>query len=117
MPGVRYTATTKALYHPPNRACSANPTKLTKIYAVWYYPIMNEVQKRIAVLRELGWTLAAIADELEVTVNAVEKWQAGHRVPSNLRSTLEHLDRLAKRRRIPKRRRYHPGARANNAIL
>ena len=72
---------------------------------------MNEVQQKLAILRELGWTLAAIADELEVTVNAVEKWQAGHRSPSNLRSTLEHLDRLAKRKRIPKRRRYQTGAR------
>ena len=68
--------------------------QLTKIDAVWYYPIMNKVQKRIAVLRELGWTLAAIADELGVTVNAVEKWQAGQRVPSNLKSILAHLDQL-----------------------
>lgn len=38
---------------------------------------MNEAQTKIAELQEKGWTLAALADELGVTVNAVEKWKAG----------------------------------------
>ena len=68
--------------------------------------VMNEVQARLADLRAKGWTLAAIADELEVTKNAVEKWMAGDRTPANRKSTLEHLSRLLQRRRVPKKRRY-----------
>ena len=67
---------------------------------------MNSVQSSLANLRIKGWTLAAIADELEVTKNAVEKWNAGDRTPANRKSTLEHLDRLLQRRRVPKKRRY-----------
>ena len=47
-----------------------------------------------AALQAKGWTLAAIADELETTVNAVEKWKAGQRIPANRKSMLEHLGRL-----------------------
>jgi transcriptional regulator with XRE-family HTH domain len=67
---------------------------------------MNEVQAKIAQLQEKNWTLAAIADELGVTVNAVEKWKAGDRYPSNVKPILESLDRLTKRKRVPKQRRY-----------
>lgn len=67
---------------------------------------MNEVQERIVQLQEKGWTLAALADELGVTVNAVEKWKAGNRSPSNLKSVLTLLGQLNKRRRIPKKKRY-----------
>ena len=67
---------------------------------------MNIVQLTLANLRIKGWTLAAIADELEVTKNAVEKWNAGDRTPANRKSTLEHLDRLLRVKRVPKKRRY-----------
>lgn len=67
---------------------------------------MNEVQARIAQLQEKGWTLAAIADELEVTPNAVEKWKSGDRHPSNTKAVLALLNQLIKRKRVPKRRRY-----------
>jgi transcriptional regulator with XRE-family HTH domain len=70
------------------------------------YLIMNEVQKRIAELQEKGWTLAALADELEVTPNAVEKWKAGDRNPSNVKAVLVMLDQIGKRKRIPKKKRY-----------
>lgn len=70
---------------------------------------MNEVQTRIAELQQKGWTLAALADELGVTTNAVEKWKAGDRQPSNAKATLVFLDELAKRKRIPKKRRYTKG--------
>ena len=70
---------------------------------------MNSVQLSLTNLRIKGWTLAAIADELEVTKNAVEKWNAGDRTPANRKSTLEHLDRLLQRRRVPKKRRYAKG--------
>jgi hypothetical protein len=84
---------------------------LTSPYTVWYNPDMeneqlNDIQTRIAQLQEKGWTLAAIADELEVTPNAVEKWKAGDRNPSNQKATLMFLDKLLERKRIPKRRRY-----------
>ena len=75
---------------------------------------MNDVQERLAALKEKGWTLAAIADELEITVNAVVKWQAGDRTPSNHKSTLEHLDRLLQQRRVPPQRRYQKGVRSGN---
>ena len=68
---------------------------------------MNEVQTKIAELQEKGWTLAALADELGVTVNAVEKWKAGDRQPSNSKAILTLLDQIAKRKRIPKKRRYN----------
>ncbi len=67
---------------------------------------MNEVQTKIAELKEKGWTLTALADELGVTVNAVEKWKAGDRQPNNSKAILTLLDQIAKRKRIPKKRRY-----------
>jgi len=67
---------------------------------------MNEIQTKIAELHEKGWTLAAIADELEVTVNAVEKWKAGDRQPQNSKGVLMLLDQLMNKKRIPKQKRY-----------
>ena len=75
---------------------------------------MNEVQERLAALKAKKWTLAVIADELEVTVNALVKWQAGQRTPTNGKSILEHLDRLLQQRRVPPQRRYQKGARPGN---
>jgi len=69
--------------------------------------VMNRiVQAKIAQLQDKGWTLAALADELDVTPNAVEKWKSGDRNPSNTKAVLILLDQLAKRKRIPKKRRY-----------
>ena len=68
------------------------------------------MQAKIAEFQNRGWTLPAIADELGVTPNAVEKWKAGDRQPSNLKITLSFLDQLAKRKRIPKKRRYYKEA-------
>ena len=72
---------------------------------------MNEVQQRIKALEEKGWTQAAIADELGLTVNAIVKWKAGDRIPSNMKSILEHLGRVLQKSRVPKQRRYQKGAR------
>lgn len=72
---------------------------------------MNDIQEKLAGLQSKGWTLAAIADELEVTVNAAEKWKAGDTYPRNSKGVLLVLDVLAKRKRIPKQRRYAPGSR------
>lgn len=70
-------------------------------------PPVNDVQEKIAGLEQKGWTLAAIADELGVSYNAVQKWKAGDRHPTNIKPVLTVLDVLSKRRRIPKRRRHN----------
>ena len=75
---------------------------------------MNDIQNRIAQLQQQGWTLAAIAREIGVTVNAVEKWKAGDRQPNNGKATLFFLDQIAKRKRIPKKRLYANGDRGKD---
>ena len=67
---------------------------------------MNDIQAKLAELKERGWTLTAIADELEISHNAVEKWKAGDRYPRNAKAVLIVLDQLSKRKRIPKKKRY-----------
>jgi len=67
---------------------------------------MNNIQAKLAELEEKGWTLTAIADELEISHNAVEKWKAGDRYPRNAKAVLIVLDQLSKRKRIPKKKRY-----------
>lgn len=66
---------------------------------------MNAVQERLADLEGKGWSLAAIADELEVSYNAAQKWKAGDRYPSNAKAVLQVLDVLCRRKRVPKQRR------------
>ena len=75
---------------------------------------MDEVQQRIKALEEKGWTQAAIADELGLTVNAIVKWKAGDRTTNNMKSVVAHLDRLLRRRRVPKQRRYKKGSRVRS---
>lgn len=75
----------------------------------------NPVQIRLAVLQEKGWTLAALADEIEQKVNTLEKWKAGQRNPANEKAVLVMLGRLEKRKRIPKKRRYAKGSRKSTS--
>lgn len=75
---------------------------------------MNDVQSRITALQEKGWTLAAIADEVELTVNAVEKWKAGVHSPNKV--TLTFLDQLLTRKRIPAKRRYKKANRGRDFL-
>jgi ribosome-binding protein aMBF1 (putative translation factor) len=72
----------------------------------------NPTQIKLAILHDKGWTLAALADELGLTVNALEKWKAGQRNPANEKAVIEMLENIEKRRRIPKQRRYARGSRA-----
>lgn len=72
---------------------------------------MNEIQSKIAELESRGWSLAALADELGVTVNTVEKWKAGNTSPANSKAIIVLLDEIAKKKVIPKKRRYTPGSR------
>ena len=65
---------------------------------------VNEVQRKLADLEEKGWTLAAIARELGVSYNAVQKWKAGDRQPANYHVVLERLEGVCRRKRAPKKR-------------
>ena len=71
----------------------------------------NEIQLRIAQLVEAGWTLAAIADELGVKPVTVENWRAVRRNATNDNAVLAMLDKLLKKKQIPKQRRYAKGSR------
>ena len=71
----------------------------------------NPIQIKLAILQEKGWTLAALADELEQKVNTLEKWKAGQRNPANEKAVLIALEILEERKRIPKKRRYAKGSR------
>ena len=72
---------------------------------------MNDIQMKIAELQAKGWTLAALAHQLGNSVNTLEKWKAEDRYPANVGSVMIALDTLAKRKRVPKKRRYAPGSR------
>jgi transcriptional regulator with XRE-family HTH domain len=66
---------------------------------------MNEVQSRISELEAKGWTLAAIADELQVAYITIQKWKSGERNTRLEKPVLDSLNRLMERKRIPKKRR------------
>ena len=67
---------------------------------------MNDIQEMIAELRSNGWTLAAVADEVAVSRNTVDRWFRGERYPTNAAGVRVMLRRLSARKRIPKRKRY-----------
>ena len=76
-------------------------------HVVWYtLREMNGVQSRIAELEKKGWTLAAIARELNVSHSVVEKWKSGDRHTRMEKLVIDVLDQLALKKRIPKKRRY-----------
>jgi hypothetical protein len=62
---------------------------------------MDDVQPLLADLKAKGWGNKSIADAIGVTVNSVEKWQAGDRNTS--RSHLIQLSQLINKK-PPKRR-------------
>ena len=84
---------------------------LTPPYAIRYSHEMNDMQRKIADIQEKGWTLAALADELEISLSALEKWKAGATYPRNSKAVMLLLERIEHRNRIPKQRRYKPGSR------
>ena len=66
---------------------------------------MDDVRNALSRLLDLGWTSAAIADELGVSPVTVFRWQKGDRQPEHLKSVLHLLEALSTRTRIPRRRR------------
>jgi len=74
---------------------------------------LNAVQVIIAQLKEKGWSLIAIAEseELKTHRNTVGMWKSGARYPRPDKPVLDALNRLLKRNRIPKRRRYMKSSR------
>lgn len=78
---------------------------------VLWWIVNDNVQAKLAELQEKGWTLANIARALKLSPVTVESWNQGKRSPANLHSVLAQLDQLAKRKRIPKQRRYIHGNR------
>jgi lambda repressor-like predicted transcriptional regulator len=75
---------------------------------------MNEIQAKLAQLQKKGWTLAAIADSDElggVHRNTIGMWKAGTRYPRLDKPIIDALNRLLKRNRIPKKKRYIKGSR------
>ena len=76
---------------------------------------MNDVQNKLLELKDRGWTIAAIADELASSHMTVFRWQKGMRNADNSRSVIHMLDTLMKRKRIPKRRRRGSSSSLRNA--
>ena len=66
---------------------------------------MNDVQRMLMRLRGMGWTFAAIADEIGVHRETVVSWGVGRHSPSNVKLVLPGLGNLM-RKRVPKKRRY-----------
>jgi DNA-binding transcriptional regulator YiaG len=67
---------------------------------------VQRVREALAVLKSKGWTTAAIADELSVDWDTVRGWETGRHPPQNPRLAVLGVERLLRRRRIPKKRRY-----------
>ncbi len=72
---------------------------------------MNQIQEKITTLKDKGWSLAAIADELGVHWYTAQRWHKGEQYPDTPKPVLMALDALLKRKRIPKQRRYAKGSR------
>jgi ribosome-binding protein aMBF1 (putative translation factor) len=72
---------------------------------------MNIIQTKLFELKTRGWTYAAIANELDLTSDAINKWKAGDRYPANEKAVIAMLEQLEKRKRVPRQRRYKKGNR------
>ena len=72
-----------------------------------YHLTMNDVQQKISDLRGKGWTIQAIADELEVHRESIRDWMNGRYYPAHSKPILMAMDTLMKRKPPPRRR--YPG--------
>ena len=66
---------------------------------------MNDIQAKLLELKQKGWTMAAVADELDVSHMTVFRWQKGIRSAQNSRSVLYMLESLLQKKRTPRRKR------------
>lgn len=73
--------------------------------------VNKEVQAKIAILEQKGWTLANIGRALGLKPVTIESWKAGSRSPSSLQLVLTKLSELEKRNRIPPKKTYTKGSR------
>ena len=76
------------------------------------YKAMNkEVQTKIAILEQKGWTLANIGRALGLKSVTIESWKTGGRSPSSLQLVLTKLSELERKNRIPSKKVYAKGSR------
>lgn len=78
---------------------------------------MNDIQKKIGQLQKNQWTITALSEQLGQARVTVDKWKSGERYPANSKAVLAMLDQIAKRKRVPKQRRYAKGSRKREARL
>ena len=64
----------------------------------------TEIKGQITGLIAGGWTVAAIADKLEINYSTLTRWRNGTRYPENARSVLLALTGLSSETPPPKRR-------------
>ena len=67
---------------------------------------MANVNEQLVVLLEKGWTVASIADAIDVPRNTVERWKRRVHQPFHAQAISLALEQLLRRKRIPKRKRY-----------
>ena len=67
---------------------------------------MSEVQDVLGELKAKGWTIAAVADAIEVHRETVVSWEAGRHQPTTSKLVVGALRDLLRRARVPKKRRY-----------
>jgi ribosome-binding protein aMBF1 (putative translation factor) len=72
---------------------------------------MNDIQEKIFQLQKNGWSITALSEHIEQARVTVDKWKSGERYPANPKAILALLEQVAKKKRIPKLRRYTEGNR------
>mgnify|MGYP001284215384 CR=1 FL=1 len=73
---------------------------------------MNALQRKLVELKNKGWTLASISDELGIHWYTVQRWRDGKQYPNTPKLVLSALDTLLRRKRIPKRKLFRKKGRA-----
>ncbi len=61
--------------------------------------------QKMTQLQDRAWTLASIADEMDVHWYTAQRWRTGAQYPYTPKPVLMAFDGLLKRKRIPKKRR------------
>lgn len=69
----------------------------------------KEVQAKIAVLEQKGWTLINISRALGLKAVTIGSWKSGARSPANLQLVIDKLAELEKKNRVPPKKIYQKG--------